>query len=110
MDTADGAITRLREAVAAEDSLQYQEPPDWSFPSRHELGALQLKAGHVQQAEITFSEDLVYWPENGYALQGLRTALIRQGREAEAAALDERVAKAWQFADGTMKARRAEAR
>ncbi|MBK6774358.1 MAG: hypothetical protein IPG74_00430 [Flavobacteriales bacterium] len=32
------ALERLQEAVAAEDALQYQEPPDWSFPSRHELG------------------------------------------------------------------------
>ncbi len=37
------ALERLREAVDAEDMLQYQEPPDWSFPARHDYGALLLQ-------------------------------------------------------------------
>jgi hypothetical protein len=106
---ADGnmglAFVHLREAVMAEDALQYQEPPDWSFPARHELGALFLKASKAQNAEEVFREDLVFWPENGYALQGLRDALALQGREAEAAQLDVRIAKAWAYADGATAAR-----
>ncbi len=93
------ALERLQEAVAAEDALQYQEPPDWSFPSRHELGALQLRAGHAEDAYATFSQDLVYWPENGYALQGLHDALLAQGRKTEAEAVNARIAQAWSHAD-----------
>jgi hypothetical protein len=94
------AMALLKEAVIAEDAMQYQEPPDWSFPSRHELGALQLKAGLGKEAEQTFRDDLVMWPENGYALQGLHDALMVQGRAADAEALKPRIATAWQYADG----------
>jgi len=94
------ALERLQEAVASEDALQYQEPPDWSFPARHELGALLLKAGKAQNAEEIFRQDLVYWPENGYALQGLHDAVLAQGRTADAERLKPRIDQAWKHADG----------
>lgn len=94
-----GAIAQLQQAVAAEDALQYQEPPDWPFPARHELGALLLKAGRVQEAEDVYRADLIHWPENGFALEGLSHALSAQGRKEETNALAQRVATAWTYAD-----------
>ncbi len=69
----DAAISRLTDAVAHEDSLQYQEPPDWCFPARHELGAALLKADRAADAERVYRDDLIHWPENRFALEGLRT-------------------------------------
>lgn len=76
----EDAVARLSDAVAYEDSLQYQEPPDWCFPARHELGAALLKAGRAAEAERVYRDDLIHWPENRFALEGLRSALSAQGR------------------------------
>ena len=94
-----GGITALEQAVVAEDALQYQEPPDWSFPVRHDLGAMLLRAGGAREAEAVYTTDLMYWPENGFALEGLRDALAAQGRSAEAQAVEARIRSAWQHAD-----------
>ncbi|MBK6774359.1 MAG: tetratricopeptide repeat protein [Flavobacteriales bacterium] len=56
---------------------------------------MQLKAGNAEDAHATFSQDLVYWPENGYALQGLHDALLAQGRKTEAEEVNARIAQAW---------------
>lgn len=103
-----GGIAELEKAVAAEDALQYQEPPDWSFPARHDLGAMLLKAGRAGEAEAVYREDLVHWPENGFALEGLRDALTAQGKQQEAGALTSRIAAAWAYADKGMDGRRSE--
>jgi tetratricopeptide (TPR) repeat protein len=105
-DLAAGSA-ELEKAVAAEDALQYQEPPDWSFPVRHDLGAMLLKADRAQEAEAVYRQDLMYWPENGFALEGLRDALRAQGKQQEADALAERITKAWAYADERPEAVRA---
>lgn len=94
-----GGIAHVLQAVEAEDALQYQEPPDWSFPARHELGALLLKAGRAKEAEDCYRADLIFWPENGFALEGLRNALEAQGRQADADALKQRLNDAWAHAE-----------
>lgn len=68
---ANEGIAVLREAVAAEDELRYNEPPDWRLPVRHYLGAALLDAGHADEARRVFEDDLVRNPENGWALKGL---------------------------------------
>ncbi len=40
----DEGIAALREAVAREDKLRYDEPPDCIQPVRHALGAALLQA------------------------------------------------------------------
>lgn len=97
----EGGIALLRKAVEAEDALQYQEPPDWSFPVRHDLGAMLLKAGRAGEAEAVYRDDLIHWPENGFALTGLRDALMAQGRTREAEAMAPRIRDAWQHADAS---------
>jgi hypothetical protein len=95
----DEAITRLQRAVLLQDSLMYNEPPDWYFPVRHYLGAVLLEAGLPQEAETVYWQDLAYYRENGYSLLGLQKALEAQGRTGEAAGFAERQRKAFSAAD-----------
>ncbi|HEX6334884.1 MAG TPA: hypothetical protein VFZ78_11700, partial [Flavisolibacter sp.] len=93
------AASLLRAAVAIEDGLMYQEPPDWFFSVRHSLGHVLVQAGRFQEAEQVYREDLVTYPENGWALIGLYNSLKGQEREVEAKEVKGRFNKAWQWAD-----------
>ncbi len=98
----DDAVKLLRDAVAREDKLSYDEPSDWFFPARHLLGAELLKANKPADAEAVYREDLKQHPENGWALYGLGEALRAQHKNAEAAAVDKRFQVAWKKADITL--------
>jgi tetratricopeptide (TPR) repeat protein len=98
----DAAVRLLREAVAAEDSLRYHEPPLWFAPVRQAFGAGLLDAGHAAEAEQMYREDLRRNPENGWALFGLAQSLRAQKKTDEAAAVDERFKAAWSRADVTL--------
>lgn len=93
------AITLLEEAIAIEDNLNYNEPPDWLFSVRHHLGAVLLKAGKYSEAEKVYNRDLQTWRNNGWALIGLYNALQLQKKNNEAAATKTRFNKAWQYAN-----------
>ncbi len=92
-------IAELRRAVAAEDSLRYDEPPAWVQPVRHALGAALAQSGRQAEAEAVFREDLRRAPANGWALIGLSRALRQQGKKAQAAAVEQQFRKAWEQAD-----------
>jgi len=93
-DTLEG-LARLERAVRLEDSLRYNEPPDWYFPVRHFLGAMLLDAGRPNEAEVVYAADLRKNPENGYSLFGLKYALEKQGKREDAQAVDKRFNRAW---------------
>lgn len=95
----DEAIADLQHAVAAEDSLAYNEPADWYFPARHLLGAELLIAGRAAEAERVYREDLRRNPANGWALYGLAQALRGEGRTKAAAASAREFTAAWKNAD-----------
>ena len=95
----DEAVAALREATAAEDALLYGEPPEWTVPARHDLGAVLLAAGRASEAERTFREDLDRFPDNGWSLSGLAAALRAQGRAAEAARVEADLERIWSTAD-----------
>jgi tetratricopeptide (TPR) repeat protein len=95
----DAAIASLELAVAAEDSLVYDEPPTWYMPPRQRLGAVLLDAGRAPQAEKVFRADLSRHPENGWSLYGLAQALRAQKRQEEALAVAARFQRAWKRAD-----------
>jgi tetratricopeptide (TPR) repeat protein len=97
--SADAAEAALRDAVALEDGLRYGEPPEWSVPTRQDLGAVLLAAGRNGAAEQAFRDDLDHFPENGWSLRGLATALRAQGRTAEADAVDRDFRRVWATAD-----------
>ena len=95
----DGAVRNLRIAVAAEDSLHYDEPPTWYYPTRQQLGAVLLAAGRAQEAESIYREDLKRHPENGWGLFGLAKSLRALGNAREAAGVEARFRKVWAGAD-----------
>ena len=93
----DEAVSRLREAVAKEDQLAYDEPADWFLPVRHQLGAALMRMGRAKDAEAVYREDLVRHPHNGWALFGLAESLRAQQKDASA--IDREFAAAWKNAD-----------
>jgi predicted Zn-dependent protease len=92
-------LAHLERAVRLEDSLRYNEPPDWYFPVRHLLGAMLLDAGRPNEAEVIYAADLRKNPDNGYALYGLKRALEQQGKQQDALAVKDRFDRSW--ADAT---------
>ena len=95
----DVAVQWLKDAIAIEDRLNYNEPPDWFFSVRHHLGALLIKAGQYAAAEKIYREDLQTWKKNGWALKGLQQALALQQKQQEAATTQAAFEEAWQYAD-----------
>jgi tetratricopeptide (TPR) repeat protein len=95
----EGALARLAQAVSMEDELKYDEPPPWTVPSRHALGAVLVSAGRFTEAQKVYEADLLKYPDNGWALGGLVQALEGQKRTAEAAAVQARLKTAWARAD-----------
>jgi len=95
----DDAIKHLQEAVAIQDSLNYDEPPDWYYPVRETLGMELLADGKNAEAEQVFRDDLKRYPENGWSLNGLALCLRARNASDEAAAVDARLKKAWAHAD-----------
>ena len=93
------AYAVLREGVAAEDALVYDEPPGWMLPVRHALGALLMADGRYAEAEVVYREDLRHNRDNGWSLTGLQLALERQNRESEADGLSMRLAQAFKDSD-----------
>ena len=94
-----GAVAHLEAAAALEDGLGYMEPPFWHKPVRHMLGAALLRADRAADAERVYREDLARFPNNGWALRGLASALERQGRVEEAERTRAALAVAWAAAD-----------
>jgi hypothetical protein len=95
------AIKGFTDAVAAEDKLGYNEPPDWLNPERERLGAVLLKARRYADAEQVFRADLAKYADNPRSLYGLYRALEGQKKYAATetkAAFD----KAWASADVTL--------
>ena len=95
----DAGLAALAEAVAREDQLRYDEPPDWIQPVRHAYGAALLQAGRFAEAEAVFREDLAKLPDNGWGLYGLHRALQLQRKTAEAQAAEQRFDEVWKRAD-----------
>ena len=62
------AIEHWKRAVAAEDALNYDEPPTWYYPVRESLGGALLRTGQPAEAETVFREDLKRNPRNGRSL------------------------------------------
>jgi len=93
------SFEHLREAVALEDALVYDEPPAWMLPVRHALGALLMSAGRYAEAESVYREDLRRNRGNGWALLGLSQALAAQGDTTESETYRRRFETAWADAD-----------
>ncbi|EDY83111.1 tetratricopeptide repeat domain protein [Verrucomicrobiia bacterium DG1235] len=96
----DQAFAILRQGIAAEDALVYDEPPGWMLPVRHALGALLMEQKRYAEAEAVYREDLTRNRDNGWGLLGLQNALRAQKKNpAEAIHLSGQLAEAWIKAD-----------
>jgi tetratricopeptide (TPR) repeat protein len=93
------AVGHLREAATIEDGLTYGEPPDWTVPVRHDLGAALLAAGQPTEAERVYREDLKRFPSNGWSLLGLSQSLRAQRKVAEADRAMVEFRRAWSASD-----------
>lgn len=93
------AIDAWHQAVVVQDTLRYNEPPDWYASVRESLGAALLKTGQWRQAERVFREDLDKHPRNGRSLFGLLYSLRKQQRETDAFWIDQAFRKAWHYSD-----------
>jgi tetratricopeptide (TPR) repeat protein len=89
------AIPLLRKAIAVQDTLKYDEPPDWFYPVRESLGAVLLMDGNAAEAEKVFREDLERNPRNPRSLFGLSEALRAQNRAYDAQFVDKQFQSNW---------------
>ncbi len=96
-----GAVAALTRAVAAEDTLNYNEPPDWLLPERERLGAELLAAGRADQAEIAFRADLERNVGNPRSLYGVWRSLEAQ-KKGDVAGARKAFEAAWAGADVTL--------
>jgi tetratricopeptide (TPR) repeat protein len=77
----NAAISAYTKAVAQEDTLDYDEPTDWFYPTRETLGAALLRAGRNAEAEEVFRADLSRNPHNPRSLFGLAATLRAQKKD-----------------------------
>ncbi|KAJ5292032.1 hypothetical protein N7478_001283 [Penicillium angulare] len=104
----DQAFQYLRDAVANDDNLPYDEPWGWMQPTRHALGALLIEQGRVEEAAEVYAADLgidqllpraLRHPNNVWALHGYHECLSRLGRIAEARIIEPQLTLALAMAD-----------
>jgi tetratricopeptide (TPR) repeat protein len=98
----EGSVAHWREAVAVQDTLNYDEPPDWYYPVRESLGAALLNTGNPTEAEKVFREDLARNPRNPRSLFGLTQTLKVQRRDADATWTESQFKSAWESADSPL--------
>jgi len=94
----DATVNQLRAAVAAQDRLKYDEPEDWFYPVRENLGAVLLKIGDYAGAEEVFRADLAIHPRNPRALFGLEQALKSQEKAYDAGFIGKQFDANWKGA------------
>jgi pimeloyl-ACP methyl ester carboxylesterase len=94
----------LDKGVAAEDAVNYNEPPDWDLPVREWLGSVLVASGKQAEAEKVFRAELRKHPRNGRALFGLLESLKRQGKVSSVRTIEREFRKAWKQADTRLSA------
>lgn len=90
-----GAIEAYRRAVAAEDALDYDEPPDWFYPTRETLGGALMRDGKYAEAEKVFRDDLRRNPNNPRSLFGLALAERKQKKKKNPASAMAEFRRKW---------------
>jgi tetratricopeptide (TPR) repeat protein len=104
----DKAFKALRAAIEQEDRLPYSEPWSWMQPVRHAYAALLMEQGHLEEAAKTYRADLGMdtsiirprrHPNNVWSLQGYHECLVRMGKTAEAAVIEQQTKLALAVAD-----------
>ena len=97
------SIEHWRAAVAVQDSLAYDEPPDWYYPVRESLGGALFRNRQYAEAEKVFRDDLDRNPRNARSLFGLAETLRAEGRGSEAELFRTQFQHAWKNADAGLR-------
>lgn len=92
-------IAALTRAVAAEDLVNYNEPPDWDIPVREWLGRALMRTGQYAEAEKVYRVEIAKHPRNGRALFGLAVSLEKQGKNTSAELVRKEFEAAWKDSD-----------
>lgn len=109
----EDAFAHLREAIARDDALPYDEPWGWMQPTRHAYGALLLEQGRTADAAAVYEADLgldptlarcCQHPGNLWSLHGYHECLRRLGRDGEANIIGRQLALAAARADVPVRA------
>ena len=93
------ALELFNKGVQDEDSLAYDEPPQWFHPVRESLGGFLLRSGNFAEAEKVFRADLERNKHSGRSLFGLAESLKGQKKLQAAAATQKEFETAWKNAD-----------
>jgi len=91
----DEELAHWRKAVEIQDTLGYDEPPDWYYLTRESLGAALVRANRAAEGEQVFREALRRSPRNGRVLFGLMEALKAQNKKDGIEQLQREFEKAW---------------
>ncbi|KAK4442012.1 hypothetical protein QBC34DRAFT_419375 [Podospora aff. communis PSN243] len=106
------AFAHLRQAIALDDGLPYDEPWGWMQPTRHAYGALLLEQGRVADALEVYAADLGFNDvlpralqrrNNVWSLHGYHECLVKLGRTNEARLIKPQLEMALAFADVEIK-------
>ena len=94
----DNAFKNLRHSLKLYSELKFSEPWDWMQPPHHELGALLLEQGYIDDSIEIYLKDLNIYPDNIWSLIGLeecytklRLKLIDDKNHSELEKLDNRL-------------------
>jgi tetratricopeptide (TPR) repeat protein len=89
----------FNKGIKEEDSLAYDEPPQWFHPVRESLGGFMLRSGNYADAEKVFRADLERNKHSGRSLFGLMESLKAQKKNDAAATAQREFESAWKNAD-----------
>src|SRR5258707_2342132 len=93
------ALDSFFKGVKTEDSMAYDEPPQWFHPVRESFGGFLLRIGNYADAEGQFRNDLERNKHNGRSLFGLTESLKAQKKSQAAAIAQREFESAWKNAD-----------
>jgi len=93
------ALDSFFKGIKDEDSLAYDEPPQWFHPVRESLGGFLLRIGNYVDAGGLFHTDLERNKQSGRSLFGLMESLKAQKKTEAAAAAQREFESAWKNAD-----------
>jgi len=98
-DNPENAFKLFEDAVAKENKINFNEPPDYYPSVRLMLGSALFVNEKYEEAEKVFRDELKKYPHNGRGLFGLKESLTAQGKNSEAAEIEVQFLKAWDDAE-----------
>jgi tetratricopeptide (TPR) repeat protein len=95
----EDAINNLQQAIDEQETLRYNEPPDWYVFMDESLGGLLLRMQRPNEAERIFRMELAAHPRNGRALFGLKESLLAQSKAYDYYWVNRQFQEAWRYSD-----------